>query len=126
MTTDPTSTRRVLEAIARHLGTDVGTLRGRERTAKVAGDRAVVIVILRQRGLSYRALGSALRRDVAQVFRTHRYAIALPHTRELAEHVDRMLQPAQAAHRTDYEAELARSREAAGCAVAKSTRGRPP
>jgi hypothetical protein len=128
MSDSDVSTRRVLEAISRHLGIDVGTIRGRDRTAKVVGARAVAIILLRQRGLSYRALGDALRRDVGQVFRTHRYALGIPQARAIVEFVDRMiLQEAPRTRRAvvDVEAEFARAREEAGAPPAKSTRERP-
>lgn len=129
MTSEPEqSTRRVLEAIARHLGVGPGQLKGRDRTARVVEARWVAILLLRDRcQLSYRELGVVLGRRRQTVHRSATYASKLPGTRELVEHVDRMMR--QEAPKTlravvDIEEVFARAREDAG-APAKLTRGRP-
>lgn len=122
------STRRVLEAISRHLGVPVVALKGRNRTAPVVAARWVAVVLLRERcRLSYRQLGLALRRDGAQVYRTHRYVTKLQGMLEVAEYVDRMMHeeaPRTARAVVDIEEEFRRAREDAG-APAKSTDKRP-
>lgn len=94
------STRRVLEAIARHLGVDVGQLRGRDRTARVVGARWVAAVLLRERcGMSYPKIGQTLSRSWSSVHDAIRLARTYPRTRELVETVERALIEEQPATR---------------------------
>lgn len=121
------STRRVLEAIAKHLGVDVGTLKGRTRTRDVATARRVAVALLRKRcNVSYRDIGVLLGRRHQTLSEIYRSTGAWPHTRELVEFVDRMMR--QEAPRTrraalDIEEEFRRAREDAG--VATLPRPRP-
>lgn len=128
MSDPPESTRRVLEAISKHLGVDVGTIRSRDRTAKAVGARWVAAVLLRERSqLTYRQLAVALERRVGTVHDAVRLARALPRTRELVEHVERMIAqetPRMRRAVVDVEEEFRRAREDAG--VANRTRKPPP
>lgn len=93
MTAHPeVSTRRVFEAIARHLGVDVGQLRGRDRTARVVGARWVAAVLLRERcRLSYPQIGQELERSWSTVHDAVRLARRNPMTRSMVESVERGL-----------------------------------
>ncbi len=120
------STRRVLEAVARHLGTDVGTLQGRERTSDAAVARRVAIAILRERCRApYRQIGQLLGRHHATVIQAHQRAHARGTTAELVEHVARMLDqenPRTQRAVRDVEEAFRLAREQAG--LATQPRGR--
>lgn len=135
MTTDPTSTRKVLQAIAQHLGVDVGTLRGRERTASTTLARRVAILLLRKRcGSPYRQIGALLGRSHCNVLKVHRRARSWPETLELAEQVIALMErEAQRAARAarlrtgsaqDVDDVLRKAREDAGVATEPRPRAR--
>lgn len=127
MSAEPESTRRVLEAISKALGVDVGTLRSRARTVDVVAARRVAIVILRDRcGSSYRQIGTLLGRSHWNVIEVHRRARAWQPTVEFAEHVGRMMDQENPRTRRaveDIEEVFRRAREDAG--VATQPRARP-
>ena len=111
------STRRVLEAIARHLGTDVGTLRrpNREQDPHIRECRRAALVILRERyRLSYHAIARLLGRTKKQIVHESYWIVRkLPRTRELVSALEQHLEAQPTRTEVDVEAELRRAREAA-------------
>jgi hypothetical protein len=122
------SARRVLDAVGRHLGIDTGTLRGRDRTARVVGARWAAILLLRDRcRLSYRAIGKLVERHHPTVIHALRNGRAIPAVREQAELVERLLleeSPRTRRAVVDVEEAFRRAREDAGALQANLPRPR--
>ena len=120
------STRRVLEAIARHLGTDVSTLRrpNREQEPEVREFRRAALVVLRERyRLSYHAIARLLGRTKKQVVHESYWIVRkLPRTRALVAELEHRLEAQPPRDERDVEAEFRRAREAAAGLVGETRR----
>lgn len=121
---DQLSPRRLLVDVASVLELDVGTLRGRDRTADVVDARSVAALLLRERcGLSFPAIGRELARRHTTAMRA--LARVRSRTRALADHVALVLDsrpPTRPA--LDVDELFRRAREDAG-APASAQRDAP-
>lgn len=103
--------REVVGAVRLHMGVDLSTIRGRDRRRPVVNARWVLVLLLREQGLSYRAIGCVLRRGLSTVH----YCLSRARERQaLLLEADRV-RPARnvAARYRDVDAELRRAREEA-------------